>query len=175
MLNSSIWLINRTLSSATTPSQRGLVNDGNKEVLRISQSSSINGDSPSDCLMSYPGPSLGAGITLCRDEVGVFYNPSLLGNSLGELYFSAGMKLMYSTAPARQSKIADAIIDWILSWKSNLTAKTKRSFFQAAVVSVLLYRCTTWALTKRLEKKLDGNYTRMLIACNVIKEVKVWA
>ena len=35
----------------------------------------------------------------------------------------------------------------------------KRSFFQAAVVSILLYGCTTWTLTKRLEK-LDGNYTR---------------
>ena len=40
----------------------------------------------------------------------------------------------------------------------------KRSFFQAAVVSILLYGCTTWTLTKRLEKKLDGNYTRMLWA-----------
>ena len=38
----------------------------------------------------------------------------------------------------------------------------KRSFFQAAVASILLYGCTTWTLTKRLEKKLDGNYTRML-------------
>ena len=27
---------------------------------------------------------------------------------------------------------------------------------------ILLYGCTTWTLTKRLEKKLDGNYTRML-------------
>ena len=40
----------------------------------------------------------------------------------------------------------------------------KRSFFQAAVVSILLYGCTTWTLTKRLEKKLDGNYTRMFWA-----------
>ena len=40
----------------------------------------------------------------------------------------------------------------------------KRNFFQAAVVSILLYGCTTWMLTKRLEKKLDGNYTRMLRA-----------
>ena len=39
----------------------------------------------------------------------------------------------------------------------------KRSFFQTAVVSILLYRCTTWMLTKWL-KKLDGNYTRMLRA-----------
>ena len=34
----------------------------------------------------------------------------------------------------------------------------------AFVVSILLYRCTTWTLTKRLEKKLDGIYTRMLRA-----------
>ena len=40
----------------------------------------------------------------------------------------------------------------------------KRSFFQAAVVSILLYGCTTRTLTKRLEKKLDGNYSRMLRA-----------
>ena len=40
----------------------------------------------------------------------------------------------------------------------------KRSLFQAAVASILLYGCTTWTLTKRLEKKLDGNYTRMLRA-----------
>ena len=40
----------------------------------------------------------------------------------------------------------------------------KHSFFQAAVVSILLYGYTTWTLTKRLEKKLDGNYTRMLRA-----------
>ena len=49
-------------------------------------------------------------------------------------------------------------------WKSDLTDKMKRSFFQAAVVSILLYGCTTWTLTKRLEKKLDGNYTRILRA-----------
>ena len=35
---------------------------------------------------------------------------------------------------------------------------------KAAVVLILLYGCTTWTLTKRLEKKLDSNYTRMLRA-----------
>ena len=49
-------------------------------------------------------------------------------------------------------------------WKSDLTDKMKRSFFQVAVVPILLYRCTTWTLTKRMEKMLDGNYTRMLRA-----------
>ena len=29
-------------------------------------------------------------------------------------------------------------------------------------MSILLYGCTTWTLTKRLQKKLDCNYTRML-------------
>ena len=29
-------------------------------------------------------------------------------------------------------------------------------------MSILLYGCTTWTLTKGLEKKLDDNYTRML-------------
>ena len=49
-------------------------------------------------------------------------------------------------------------------WKSDLTDKMKRSFFQAAVMSILLYGCSTWTLTKRMEKKLDDNYPRMLRA-----------
>ena len=40
----------------------------------------------------------------------------------------------------------------------------KHCFFQAVVVSILLYGCTTLTLAKWLEKKLDGNYTRMLRA-----------
>ena len=49
-------------------------------------------------------------------------------------------------------------------WSVRKKKKMKRSFFQAAVTSILLYGCTPWTLTKRLEKKLDGNYTRMLRA-----------
>ena len=49
-------------------------------------------------------------------------------------------------------------------WKSDPTDKIKRSFFQSAVVSILLFGCTMWMLTKRMKKKLDGNYTRMLRA-----------
>ena len=40
-------------------------------------------------------------------------------------------------------------------WKSDLSDKIKRDFFQAAVVSILLYGCTTLALTKRIEVKLE--------------------
>ena len=45
-----------------------------------------------------------------------------------------------------------------------MTDKMKRSFFQAAIVSILQDGCTIWTLTKRMDKKLDGNYTRMLRA-----------
>ena len=64
----------------------------------------------------------------------------------------------------RLTKAWTAINRLSIIWKSDLTDKMKRSFFQAAVASILLYGCTTWTLTKRLEKKLDGNYTRMLRA-----------
>ena len=60
----------------------------------------------------------------------------------------------------RLTKAWTAIDRLSIKWKSDLTDKMKRSFFQAAVVSIPLYGCTTWTLTKRL-KKLDGNYTRM--------------
>ena len=64
----------------------------------------------------------------------------------------------------RLTKAWTAIDRLSIIWKSDLTDKMKRSFFQAAVTSILLYGCTTWTLTKRLDKKLDGNYTRMLRA-----------
>ena len=64
----------------------------------------------------------------------------------------------------RLMKAWTAIDRLSIIWKSDLTDKMKRSFFQEAAVSILLYGCTTWTLTKRLKKKQDGNYTRMLRA-----------
>ena len=71
---------------------------------------------------------------------------------------------MNGSIDTRLTKAWTAIDRLSIIWKSDLTDKMKRSFFQAAVVSILLYGCTFWTLTKRLEKKLDGNYTRMLRA-----------
>ena len=62
----------------------------------------------------------------------------------------------------RLTKAWTAINRLLVIWKSDLSDKIKRSFFQATVASILLYGCTTWTLTKCMEKKLDGNYTRML-------------
>ena len=76
-----------------------------------------------------------------------------LGSSVSSTKIVIDMRLAKSwTAIDRLSVIQE----------SDLTNKMKPSFFQAAVMSILLYRCTTWTLTKRMEKKLDSNYTRML-------------
>ena len=62
----------------------------------------------------------------------------------------------------RLTKAWTAIDRLAVIWNSELTDKKKRSFFQAAVVLILLYGCTTWTLTKWMQKKFDGNYIRML-------------
>ena len=55
---SSIQPIDRAISDATTPGQSGPGSDGNEGLLCIPQSSSINGTTLSDCLVSYSGHSL---------------------------------------------------------------------------------------------------------------------
>ena len=60
---SFIWLIHSTLSGSTTSGQSGHGSDGKEGVLRIPESSNITGTTPSDCLVPYPGHSLGGGLT----------------------------------------------------------------------------------------------------------------
>ena len=50
--------LDRPLSGATTPRKSEPGSEGNEGVLCIPQSSSITGTPPSDCLVSYLGPSL---------------------------------------------------------------------------------------------------------------------
>ena len=78
-------------------------------------------------------------------------------------YLGSSVESTEKDIDTRLTKAWTAINRLSIIWKSDLTDKMKRSFFQAAVTSILLYGCTTWTLTKRLEK-LDGNYTRMLRA-----------
>ena len=80
------------------------------------------------------------------------------------LIFCKYLYAIYIHNETRLTKAWTAINRLSIIWKSDLTDKMKRSFFLAVVTSILLYGCTTWTLTKRLEKKLDGNYTRMLRA-----------
>ena len=82
MSNSSIWTIERTLSGTTILGQSRSGSNGNEEVLRIPQCSSITEASPSDCLVSYQDTRLGKGfLHLCRDAVGEFNSRRLLKQS----------------------------------------------------------------------------------------------
>ena len=53
-------------------------------------------------------------------------------------------------------------------WNSSLSRKIKVRLFTATVETVLLYGCETWTVSKSLEKRLNGCYTRMLrMALNI--------
>ena len=58
MSHTSIWPIDKTQSGATTSGQSGPGIDGNEGILHIPQSSKTRA-SPSDCLVSCLGHSLG--------------------------------------------------------------------------------------------------------------------
>ena len=101
---------------------------------------------------------------ICFNQRG--YISTLNGNALKLVdkftYLGSRVSSNKKNIDTRLAKAWTAINRLSVVWKSNLTDKMKLSFFQAAVVYILLYGCTTWTLTKRMEKKLDGNYTRML-------------
>ena len=101
---------------------------------------------------------------MCFNQTG---DISTLGGSSLKLvdkytYLGSSVSSTEKDIDTRLTKTWTAINRLSVIWKSDLTDKMKRSFFQVAVVLILLYGCTTWSLTKRMEKKLDGNYTRML-------------
>ena len=74
----SICPIDRTRAGATNPGQIGAVSDGNEWMFCIPPISSITRASPSDCLLSYTG------------------------HSLGESFPSAEVQSVYSTAQANR-------------------------------------------------------------------------
>ena len=155
MSNSSI---DRILSNATTPDQSRPGSDGSQQWWQ------------SDCLVSYRGHSLEVSCSSTEMQSVNSSAPakwackylclSILRSV--DFYLGSSVSSTENDIDTRLTKAWTAIDRLSIIWKSDLTDEMKRSFFQAAVVSILLYGCTTWTLTKRLEKKLDGNYTRML-------------
>ena len=116
--NSSIWPTGRTLSGATTPDQSGLGSNGNEGILRIPQSSSITGASPSDCLVSYKGHKLG-----CVS------------------YPSAGMQLAYCTALSRLDCVRQAYI-YIYTWSNHRIGEKLAVIKRRSVFAILTYICS---------------------------------
>ena len=126
------------------------MSDGNEGVLRISQSSSTTETSPSDYLVSYQVITALQRISRCilqPEQIGPEVTRWRLGYSLEagvlvgwEGYFSRHAVDVFCSL----SRLGKHLIAKALFSRNSL--------------------CTTWTLTKRLEKKLDGNYTRMLRA-----------
>ena len=120
----------------------------------------------------WPAADIGLHVNVHKVEYTCFNQTddiSTLGGSFLKLvdkftYQGSSVSSTEKDIDRRLTKAWWAIDRQAVIWKSDLIDKMKRSFFQAAVVSILLYGCTTWTLTKRMEKKLDSNYTRMLRA-----------
>ena len=103
---------------------------------------------------------------MCFNQTGNIF--TLGGSSLKQVdkftYLGSSVSSTKKDINTQLAKAWTAIDRLSVIWKSDLTDKMKQSFFQAAVVSILLYGCTKWMLSKCIEKKLDGNYTKMLQA-----------
>ena len=103
---------------------------------------------------------------MCFNQKG---NISTLDSSSQKLvnkftYLGSSVSSIEKDIDTRLTKAWTSIDRLSVIWKSDLTDKMKCSFFQAALVSILLYGCTTYILTKQMAIKLDSNYTIMLRA-----------
>ena len=89
-------------------------------------------------------------VYMCFNETGDI--STLNGNTLKLVdkftYLGSSVSSTETDINTRLSKSWTATDSLSVIWKSDLTDRMKRSFFQAAIVSILLYGCTTWTLTK---------------------------
>ncbi|XP_063586900.1 uncharacterized protein LOC134764250 [Penaeus indicus] len=76
-------------------------------------------------------------------------------------YLGSDISSTENNVAIRIAKSWNALNKLRIIWKSNLSNNLKRDFFRATVESILLYGCTTWTLTRKLENRLDGTYTRI--------------
>ena len=82
------------------------------------------------------------------------------------IYLGSSVSSTENDINTQLAKSWSAIDGLSVIWKSDLSDKIKLNFFQATVVSILRYGCTTWTLTKRTKKKLDGNSTMLQAILN---------
>ena len=95
---------------------------------------------------------------MCFNQIG--YISTLNGSSLQLVYNFTYLGRSVSSTEAdidtRLAKPRTALDRLSVIWESDLTDKTKLSFFQAAVMLILLYVCTKWALSKHIGTTLTG-------------------
>ena len=118
-------------------------------------------------LHSFERAATGIGLYVnAHKAVYMCYNQTGDISTLGGTSLKLVDKFTYlgSSVSSTENDIDTRLTKTWTGYLSDLTDKMKRSFFQAAVVLILLYGCTTWTLTKRLKNKLHGNYTRKMRA-----------
>ena len=175
----SVWGARSSISYFTKPTERDveLVQTSAKynKITKYNNNMMANTPNQAETLLhSLERAAAGIGLyvnahkteCMCYNQAG---DISTLDGTLLKLvdeftYLGSSVSSTEKEIDTRLTKAWTAINRLLIIWKSDLTDKMKRSFFKAAVALILLYGCTTWTLTKRLEKKLDGNYTRMLRA-----------
>ena len=86
-------------------------------------------------------------------------------------YLGSSVESTEKDIETRLTKAWTAINRLSIIWKSDLTDKMKRSFFQPAVTSILLYGCTTWTnktageeARRQLHKNAACNLEQVLAA-----------
>ena len=137
----SIWPLDCTISGSTTLSQSGPGSDVNEGVLRIPQSST----SPSDfwCHIQDTSTEKQSLYSTAPADEKIISKWLIMITT----YFIVHLYLFFESHFFSFVSSWTAIDRLSIIWKSDLTDKMKRSFFQAAVVSILLYGCTTETLT----------------------------
>ena len=78
-------------------------------------------------------------------------------------YLGSSVSSTKKDIDTRLMKAWTAIDRLSIIWKSDLSDKMKRSFFQAAVVSILLYGCTTWTLAGHCWRSKDELISDVLL------------
>lgn len=89
-----------------------------------------------------------------------------LKNMTDFLYLGSWIDNSEKDIKTRKAKAWSALNKMDTIWKSDMKKELKVKFFRATVESVLMYGAETWTLNKKLERELDGCYTRMLRVVN---------
>ena len=95
---------------------------------------------------------------MCFDQTG---NISALNGSTLNLvdkftYLGSSVSSTETEMNTRLAKAWTATDRLSVIWKSDLTDRMKRSFFQTAIVSILLYGCTIWSWLNGWRKSLTA-------------------
>ena len=82
-----------------------------------------------------------------------------------EIYLGSYISSSKKDFEIRKSQACVACNKLHTIWTSGISTKTKINLFKTCVESILLYGSETWTknLKEKLEKRLDGTYTRLLM------------